>query len=51
MVTLAISINDNFVSMDHNIHVLAIEMHKVANGMSEIFELRVNSHYILRHTS
>ena len=37
--------------MDHNIHVLAFEMHKVANGMSEIFELRVYSHCSIRHTS
>ena len=50
-ILLAVSINDNFVSMDYNIHVLAFEMHKVANGMSEIFESSVSSHYSLRHTS
>ena len=39
-----------------NVHTLAIEMYKVANGMSpvimnDIFKLRENTHYNLRHTS
>ena len=39
-----------------NIHALATEMFKVANGMSpdimnEIFQLREESHYNLRYTS
>ena len=50
-------VKDNSVSIHHNnIHTLAIEMYKVANGMSpeimnEIFNLRENTHYNLRHTS
>ena len=50
-------VKDNSVSMHHNnIHTLAIEMYKVANGMSlemmnGIFKLRVNTPYNLRHTS
>ena len=39
-----------------NVHTLAIEMYKVVNGMSpeimnNIFKLRENTHYNLRHTS
>ena len=39
-----------------NVHTLAIEMYRVANGMSpeimnDIFKLRENTHYNLRHTS
>ena len=39
-----------------NVHTLAIEMYKVANGMSpeimnDVFKLRENTHYNLRHTS
>ena len=39
-----------------NVHTLAIEMYKVANGMSpvimnDIFKLRENTHYNLRHTA
>ena len=39
----------------NNIHTLAIKMYKVANGMSpeimnDIFKLRENTHYNLRHT-
>ena len=50
-------VKDNSVSIHHNnIHTLAIEMHKVANGMSpeimnDIFKLRENTHYNMRHTS
>ena len=50
-------VKDNSVSIHHNnIHTLAIEMYKVANGMSpdimnDIFKLRENTHYNLRHTS
>ena len=49
--------NDNSVSIHYrNIQALAIEMYKVANGMSpeimnEIFQLREKSHYNLRYTS
>ena len=48
---------DDSVSIHYrNIQALAIEMHKVANGMSpeimnEIFQLREKSHYNLRYTS
>ena len=47
---------DNSVSIHHsNIHVLAIEMQKVANDMSpdimnEVSKLRNSLHYNLRHT-
>ena len=47
---------DNFVSIHFNhVHALAIERYKVANGispegMSEIFKLRINPHYNLKHT-
>ena len=47
---------DNSVSIHYrNIQALAIEMYKVANGMSpeimnEIFQLREKSHYNLRYT-
>ena len=50
-------VKDNSVSLRHNnIHTLAIEMYKVVNGMSpeimnDIFKLRENTHYNLRHTS
>ena len=50
-------VKNNSVSMHHyNIHTLANEMHKVANDMSaeiknEIFKLRENAHYNLRHIS
>ena len=50
-------VKDNSVSIHHNnIHTLAIEMYKVANGMSpdimnDIFKLRENTHYNLRHAS
>ena len=50
-------IKNNSVSIHHNnIHTLAIELYKVANGMSpeimnDIFKLRENAHYNLRHTS
>ena len=45
---------DNSVPIHHNnIHTLAIEMYKVANGMSpeimsDIFKLRENTHYLHR---
>ena len=48
---------DNSVSIHYrNIQALAIDMFKVANGMSpvimnEIFQLREESHYNLRYTS
>ena len=48
---------ENSVSIHYgNIQTLAIEMYKVANGMSpeimnEIFQLREKSHYNLRYTS
>ena len=50
-------VKDNSVSIHHNnIPTLAIEMYKVANGMfaeimNDIFKLRENPHYNLRHTS
>ena len=50
-------VKDNSVSIHHNnIHTLAIEIYKVANGicpeiMNDIFKLRENTHYNLRHTS
>ena len=46
---------DNFVSIhDRNIQALAIEMYKVANGMSsvimnKIFQLREKSHNEIRY--
>ena len=49
--------NDNSVSIHYrNIQALAIEMYKIANGMSseimnETFQLREKSHYNLRYTS
>ena len=49
--------NDNSVSIHHrNIQTLAIEMHKVTNGLSpeimnEIFQIREESRYNLRYTS
>ena len=48
---------DNPVSIHHNnVHALAIETYKVANSMSpeimnEVFKLKGNPHYNLRHTS
>ena len=48
---------DSSVSIHHNnLHALAIEMYKVANSMSteipnEVFKLKGNPHYNLRHTS
>ena len=50
-------VKDNSVSIHHNnIHTLAIEIYKVAEGicpeiMNDIFKLRENKHYNLRHTS
>ena len=50
-------VKDNSVSIHHNnIHTLAIEIYKVANGicleiMNDIFKLRGNTHYNLRGTS
>ena len=50
-------VKNNSVSMHHNnIHTLAIEMYKAANGispkiMNDIFKLRENTHHNLRHTS
>ena len=48
---------DNSVSLHHNnVHALATEMYKVANSMSpeimnEVFKLKGNPHYSLRHIS
>ena len=48
-------VKDNFVTIHHrNIQRLAIQMYMVANSMSpdimsEIFQLRKNTHYHLRH--
>ena len=44
---------DNSVCIHHNnIHALAVEMYKVANGTSpDIIKQRSNSQYNLRHTS
>ena len=48
---------DNSVSIHYNnVHTLAIEMYKVANGLSpdimnDIFKLRENTHYNLRYAS
>ena len=47
---------DNFVSIHHNnVHALSIEMYEVANSVSgnndEVFKLKSNPHYNLRHTS
>ena len=48
---------DNYVSVHHNnIHALATEIYKVANGispeiMNEVFKLREETHYHLRHTT
>ena len=50
-------VKDNSVSIHHNnIHTLPIEIYKVANDicpeiMNDIFKLRENTHYNLRHTS
>ena len=50
-------VRDNSVSIHHNnVDTLAIEMYKVTNDMSpeiinDIFKLRENTHYNLRHTS
>ena len=50
-------VKDNSVSIHHNnIHTIAIEIYKVANGicpeiMNDIFKLRENTHYNLRGTS
>ena len=50
-------VKNNSVSIYHdNIHTLAIEIYKVANGIcpeiiNDIFNLRENKHYNLRHTS
>ena len=48
---------DNSVSVHHNnIHVIAIEMYKVVNAisleiMNEVFKLREETHYHLRHNT
>ena len=48
---------DNSVSVHfNNIHAMAIEMYKVVNGifleiMNEVFKLRRETHYHLRHTT
>ena len=50
-------VKDNSVSVRHNnIHTLAIEMYKVVNGMppeimNDVFKLRDETHYHLRHTA
>ena len=50
-------VKDNSVSIHHNnIHTLAFGIYKVAKGicpeiMNDIFKLRENTHYNLRHTS
>ena len=50
-------IKDNSVSVHHNnIHTLAIEMYKVVNGispeiMNDVFKVRNETHYHVRHTS
>ena len=50
-------VRDNSVSIHHNnVDTLAIEMYKVTNDMSpeiinDIFKLRENTQYNLRHTS
>ena len=50
-------VKDNSVSVHHNnIHTLAIEMYKVVNGtspeiMNDVFKVRNETHYHLRHTS
>ena len=50
-------VRDNSVSIHHNnVDTFAIEMYKVTNDMSpeiinDIFKLRENIHYNLRHTS
>ena len=50
-------VKDNSVSIHHNnIHTIAIEIYKVANGicpeiMNDIFKLRESTHYNLRSTS
>ena len=50
-------VRDNSVPIHHNnVDTLAIEMYKVTNDMSpeiinDIFKLRENTHYNLRHTS
>ena len=50
-------VKDNSVSVHHNnIHALATEMYKVVNGispeiMNDVFKVRNETHYRLRHTS
>ena len=50
-------VKDNSVSVHHNnIHTLAIEMYQVVNGispeiMNDVFKVRNEAHYHLRHTS
>ena len=50
-------VKDNSVSIHHNnIHTLAIEMYKVANNISpeimkDVFKLREETYYNLRHTT
>ena len=50
-------VKDNSVSLHHNnIHTLAYEMYKVANGMfleimNDVFKLNGKTHYHLRHTA
>ena len=50
-------INDNSFSVHfNNSHAMAIEMYKVVNGisfeiMNEVFKLRGETHYHLRHTA
>ena len=52
-----ILINDNSVSEQfNNIQAMAIELYKVVNGisleiMNEVFKLRGETHYDLRHTA
>ena len=48
-------VKDNSVSIHHNnIHTLSIEIYRVTNGMppeimNDMFKLRENTHYNLRH--
>ena len=50
-------VKDNSISIHHNnIHTLTVEIYEVANGicpeiMNDIFKLRENTRYNLRHTS
>ena len=50
-------VKDNSLSVHHNnIHTLAIEMYKVVNGispeiMNDVFKVRNETHYHLRHAS